>query len=158
MQLAFRIWLIRIMTVLFCSFFRQASVSTSRSELLSLMSSSICDSLSFLCMSVDLRLGSYCQHKISDHWFCIIFMCKNVFCCFFICQLFVARIWGTSLEKSHHLALENPMEQSTSWETNRFSASQAIPHILWNPNIHYRIHKWPHRFLSWASLAVENPT
>ena len=30
---------------------------------------------------------------------------------------------------------------SPSWETNRFSASQEIPHISWNPNVHYLIHK-----------------
>ena len=30
------------------------------------------------------------------------------------------------------------MQQSPSWETNRFSASQEIPRILWNPNFHFR--------------------
>ena len=32
------------------------------------------------------------------------------------------------------------MEQSPSWEANASSASQEIPHISWNPKIHYCIH------------------
>ena len=35
------------------------------------------------------------------------------------------------------------MEQRSSWEGKRFSASQEIPRILWNPNVHHRIYKIP---------------
>ena len=33
------------------------------------------------------------------------------------------------------------MEQSPSWEANRFSASQEIPNISWKPKVHYCIYK-----------------
>ena len=35
------------------------------------------------------------------------------------------------------------MVQSPSWEANWFAASQEIPHILWNPKVHYHTHKRP---------------
>ena len=34
------------------------------------------------------------------------------------------------------------LEQSPSWESNRFSDSQEIPRILWNPKLHYRMNKF----------------
>ena len=41
------------------------------------------------------------------------------------------------------LALAYSMVQSPSWDANWFAASQEIPRILWNPKVHYRIHKPP---------------
>ena len=42
-----------------------------------------------------------------------------------------------------HILVTYSMEQSPSWETNRFSGSQETPRVLWNPKVHYRNHKFP---------------
>ena len=51
------------------------------------------------------------------------------------------------------------MQQSPSWEANRFSASQEIPRISWNPKAYYRIHKFPPPVSILSQLdPVHNPT
>jgi len=49
------------------------------------------------------------------------------------------------------------MEQSPSWEANRFAASKEIPRILWNPKVHYRIPSARYLSLSWASSIKSIP-
>jgi hypothetical protein len=54
-----------------------------------------------------------------------------------------AQFCHLSMKKLGPPHLTYSMEQSPSWEANRFSASQEIPRILWNSKVHYRIHKCP---------------
>jgi hypothetical protein len=38
----------------------------------------------------------------------------------------------------HHHSLT---ELSPSWETANYAGTQELPNILWNPKVHYRVHK-----------------
>jgi len=46
-----------------------------------------------------------------------------------------------TLSKNGNNTIHLPSYSLHSWEANQFSASQEIPRILWNPEVHYRIHK-----------------
>ena len=38
------------------------------------------------------------------------------------------------------ICITNSTKHSPSWEPNRFQASHEIPRIIWNANVHHRIH------------------
>ena len=50
---------------------------------------------------------------------------------------------NTAPHRVKNTTLSNSMQQRPSSEANRFSASQEIPRILWNPMGHYRIQMRP---------------
>jgi len=60
---------------------------------------------------------------------------------FFFRRRMPERSWSPCGLKPCTYSITFSMEQSTFWEANRFSASQKFPRILWNPKVHYRIHK-----------------
>jgi hypothetical protein len=45
--------------------------------------------------------------------------------------------------KIHITYLLTPWSRVLPEKLTGFAASQEIPHILWNPKVHYRIHKCP---------------
>jgi len=52
--------------------------------------------------------------------------------------------------------INNSMEHSISWEARSHSASQEIPHLLWNPKVHH-IYKIPLLILILSDMkAVQN--
>ena len=51
------------------------------------------------------------------------------------------------------------MEQSPSWEANRFAASQEIPRILWNQKVHYyMVWIFRNKICFYGELSATRPT
>ena len=73
-------------------------------------------------------------------------MCPNATCVSVKLAACIFRKLGTTFKRRYLVRwtlLTYSIQHSPSWEANRFSSSQEIPHILRNPNVHYRIHKFP---------------
>jgi len=85
-------------------------------------------------------------------------------CTLSVLQKECRKVWGARYTldaryRSENTVLTYSMEQSPSWEANRFSSSQETPRILWNLKVHYRIHKWPPPVPILSQLdPVHNPT
>ena len=57
---------------------------------------------------------------------------------FFCCSLAIH-----NFQEVHTYLLTHSMQHSPSWEADQSAASQEIACILWNPKVHYHIHKCP---------------
>ena len=62
--------------------------------------------------------------------------------CIFLWKWGTLAVWISAVTIYSMYLLTSSIEQSPSWEANRFAAGQEIPHILCNPKVRYCIHQF----------------
>jgi hypothetical protein len=101
-------------------------------------------------------LWSSCAYYIVQRAGCLLAKKCNYlqnFICIYLAKYFLYNLYSAKEQETDWLIdwltdelnnyLMNSMEQSYSWEANRSSASQEIPCILWNLEVHYHNQKSP---------------
>jgi len=83
------------------------------------------------------RFSQFCENHLKTDWYSVFVNLE-----FSILLQLAIRLSSLGQYGGPHL-LTHSLEHSPSWEANRFSASQEIPHILWNPNVRNRVYKCP---------------
>jgi hypothetical protein len=91
-------------------------------------------------------LEEYLTHTTFRDFF---FSCLRTIGCQFVHTILLPLEYSKG-HKSYSKRWYNSMKMSHSWEATSYAAAQKLPRILWNPMVHYRVHKSPTlvRFLS----------
>jgi hypothetical protein len=90
---------------------------------------------------VDYLCTLMCCQRTSGFFWSNLMVCLDISLCLFL--FILTFLWAHRSSKNPTKYFNYSMEQSPSWEANRFSASQEIPLILWNTMIHYHVQKYP---------------